>query len=156
MPSGGVRRKKPTKLKLIHGTFRPDRASENEPKPDPIAPPRPAWVTGRAKEFWERISPRLEKLGLLTELDGDALAMLCDAWADLHHAREYLKKIRAQKNPQQKRLRLAQVSVERARHDVRLLMNEFGFTPAARSRMSVEVGNEEDEFEKFLDGTKPG
>src|SRR2546421_647039 len=79
MPKGG-HNAKPTGLKVLEGTYRRDRA-KREPKPLPVAPACPSWLdaTGRAK--WRELKPQLDRLGLLTEIDGDALAAYCSAWS---------------------------------------------------------------------------
>lgn len=153
MPRGG-HNAKPTKLKVIEGTFRPDRAPTNEPRPDPIAPACPSSLDQYAKELWQRLSPKLEKLGLFTEVDGEMFAAMCEAWARWEHARRRLAEILKQKEVQLRQLRLAEISVERAEHSFRLLGSEFGLAPGSRSRMNIRMGDEDDEFEEFLSGAK--
>jgi P27 family predicted phage terminase small subunit len=154
MPSGGPRTKKPTKLKVIQGTFRKDRAPANEPKPRPIAPSMPADLSGRARTLWKRLKSKLEKLELLTELDGPMFTTMCEAWARWYDARARLRGVlRSQTKVKDLALiRKAELSVERAEHSFRLLANEFGLSPAARARLDVDVGKEVDDLDEFLDG----
>lgn len=148
------RKPKPTQLKVVQGTFRPDRAPQNEPKPRPIAPGCPPEIGDDAREVWFEIAPSLEKLGLLTEVDGPAFAMLCEAQARYRLAQERLRIILSKigRNPAKhlKTVRMAEVSVEKAEHSFRLLASEFGLSPAARTRLDVSSVPEEDEFEGFL------
>ena len=43
---------KPTKLKLLQGTARPDRMPKNEPQPEAGMPARPGWLAPAAKREW--------------------------------------------------------------------------------------------------------
>lgn len=113
------RKPKPTQLKIVQGTFRPDRAPQNEPKPRPIAPDCPLDLSDAARTIWLEIAPSLEKLGLLTEVDGPAFGMLCEAQARYRLAQERFRSILANvakgnfgKNPAKhlKTVRMAEVS----------------------------------------------
>src|SRR4051812_27624862 len=72
---------KPTKLKLVEGTFRQDRGSINEAKPEVAIPPIPKDLTDEAKVEWIRISEELQMVGLLSRIDRAALAAYCESWA---------------------------------------------------------------------------
>jgi len=50
---------------------------EGEPKPSPIVPRCPGDIDKEAKRIWRQLAPKLERLGLLTEVDGHAFAILC-------------------------------------------------------------------------------
>jgi P27 family predicted phage terminase small subunit len=54
-------------------------------------PSRPARLTGEAKNLWNRLSPKLCDLGLLTELDRETFALLCEAWQDYVELRDQIK-----------------------------------------------------------------
>ena len=84
------RRPLPTVLKVLRGTDRPDRLPKNEPKPRTRLPKPPSHVTGVALEEWKRISKRLHRLKLLTEIDGSALAAYCIEYARWVDATEKL------------------------------------------------------------------
>ena len=77
------RKKLPTNIHMLKGTFRADRANPNEPTPDPHVPDAPDHLSTDALIEWERISHQLSKLGLITEIDMAALAMYCQAWGRL-------------------------------------------------------------------------
>jgi phage terminase small subunit len=58
---------KPTQLKMLQGTYRPDRATRGEVCPEParnIAPP--AWLSDPAQDKWNEVAPILSSGGLLT------------------------------------------------------------------------------------------
>lgn len=152
----GHRRRKPTKLKIVQGTFRSDRARGNEPRPQPIAPACPSGLHPIAKDFWNRLAPRLEQMGLLTEIDGHMFALLCGAVArfDMAHERFLVVLQKSVKNPAKhlKMIRLAELSVERGEQSARLIGAHFGLSPASRASLDVTPsGAAEDDFEKFLE-----
>lgn len=72
---------KPTALKLIQGTARPDRINKREPKPKAGAPACPRHLDQVAKAKWRELAPQLVTLGVLTKVDGDALAAYCEAYS---------------------------------------------------------------------------
>ena len=69
-------RKESEKMKLLKGTFRGDRDS-HEPRPAPIRPECPGWLPAEAVKEWDSLAPALERLGLLTSIDGDQFAFYC-------------------------------------------------------------------------------
>jgi P27 family predicted phage terminase small subunit len=46
----------------------------------------PAFLTGRAREVWDEISPEIEALGAAKGIESQALGCLCTAIADLEAA----------------------------------------------------------------------
>ncbi len=87
------RKPKPTRLKVIGGTYRADRHGNvrgAEPMPRRGRPQCPSWLSGEAKSKWRKIVPELDRLGLLTVIDGDCLAAYCEAWAEFRSATETL------------------------------------------------------------------
>ena len=83
---------KPTELKVLEGNRGNRPLNKNEPKPSPLVPDQPDWLTAEAKSEWDRIAPKLENLGLLTEVDGAALAGYCMAYARWKEAEEFITK----------------------------------------------------------------
>lgn len=80
---------KPTALKLLQKTARPDRM-KNEPKPPVRAPSCPTWLHREAKREWRRLSPLLVKLGLLTDLDRSSLSAYCQSYARWYEAEKLI------------------------------------------------------------------
>lgn len=74
--------RKPTKLKLVAGTNRKDRAVEHEAEPEPAIPPIPGHLSEEAQAEWARVSQELYELGLLSRIDRAALAAYCECWSD--------------------------------------------------------------------------
>lgn len=90
MPGG--RPPKPTKLKLVQGTDRPDRANPREPVPPGGDVKAPSWLHGRGRAAWKAIAPLLSEMGVLTTADPQALALLCDAYGEYIDCREVVRK----------------------------------------------------------------
>jgi phage terminase small subunit len=121
---------KPTALKLVQGSRIRKRKHEPKPRVGTTAPP---WLPKDAAAEWERLSPPLLRLGLLTEVDGDAFAALCILTARLAS--------------------LAQVpgsDVTDVTKELRQLWGRFGMTPADRVKVSVTPPKEEDELAAFV------
>lgn len=86
-------RPKPTALKVIEGNRGKRKLPGNEPKPKPKAPPCPKDIDAGAKRAWRRIVPMIEGVGLLTVIDGDMLAVLCQTRSRLEQIYRRLKKL---------------------------------------------------------------
>jgi P27 family predicted phage terminase small subunit len=159
MPGG--RPPKPTHLKVLAGNPGKRPLNLNEPKPKPIAPKCPSWLDAEAKREWKRVSPELERLGLLTLVDGASLAAYCQSWslyvdaqrAVIQYRKEngkltvsYTNKAGATNESPLPEIAIA----EKALKQIKMFCTEFGLTPSSRGRMTLpEVGGE-DEFETFL------
>lgn len=148
MPRGGAHNVKPTALHLLQGTNRPDRAPSHEPQPATVTPQMPPGLDAYGRQAWKRNAPILERLGLLTEADGDMLALYCDAYSQWRIASKALRKLA----PTDEEYRKVAVSVEKARDQMRFLAGEFGLSPASRRRVNVAPAEEKDEFQEFLSG----
>jgi hypothetical protein len=63
------RKPKSTVLKLIQGTYRPDRENPSEPRPRIEIPPCPKFLQVEARKQYRKIAKKLTRIGLMTELD---------------------------------------------------------------------------------------
>ncbi len=148
---------KPTALKLLHGNPGQRKLPVNEPKPKPIAPDRPKWLTGEARKMWDRLAPELERLGLLTVVDGDALAAACQSYATWLECQLFMKKegityshanVKGERNST---LRPEYYAADKALSQYKSFCTEFGLTPASRTRLgSPAEENLDDEMERLL------
>jgi P27 family predicted phage terminase small subunit len=142
------RKPKPTALKILEGNPG-HRPIVETPKPRPIAPECPSWLTDEAKAEWQRVAPALERLGLLTEVDGTALAAYCEAYSRWRAAEEII----AREGLTYENVRLGRIAqhpavpIARQMMDqIRAYCSEFGLTPSARGRMTLpEVPSGEDD-----------
>lgn len=70
------------KVIRMHGNDRlADKREQATPRPHPVAPRAPKELSFHARECWEGHAPELERLGLLTVLDGGAFRFACESYA---------------------------------------------------------------------------
>jgi len=136
----------PTKLKLIRGTLRKDRANRTEAVLKTEIPRCPPELSRLAKREWRRIAPDLAALGLLAKIDRSALALYCEAYARWIEAIEAIHKYGVViKSPSGYPVQSPYVAIaNKAGEQVRLMLGEFGMTPAARSRVHATSPLEEE------------
>lgn len=159
---------KPTKLKLITGSR---VTNHNEPQPAALTPKCPAWLDPEAKRKWRVLVPELSRLGILTIVDGDALAAYCQAWAEFRQATETLQRegryvtvgggVKVGKDgssvtltgqPQPHPAIAQQRSAWKAVKDFAAL---FGLDPSSRSRIQVpDRADDRDTFDDFVNGNQ--
>ena len=141
----------PTKILESRGSWRA-KLNPNEPKPATAKPTCPAWLTGEARKEWARQVSYLAAVGLIAKMDRAALACFCEAWGEFVEACQWIAKNgRTFVGPSGPRLH-PMLHVKNAAADrVLRLAAQFGFTPAARARLSApEVQNAGDPMEKLL------
>lgn len=85
------RRPKPTALKGIVGTIRPDRAREAEPEPPEGVIVMPEFLKYREKELWVQYEPILTAMGTLTVADVPNFAAWCVLMAEFESAKAKTK-----------------------------------------------------------------
>ena len=140
----------PTALKMLKGETRKERLNPNEPKPQSIMPDRPEFIKGAALKAWKQYGPMLVRLGVMTEADGLAFAALCVEWA------RYVNAVGVKDSVQTFASGARQVAPEvsvahKSLTQLLRLFAEFGLTPSARARLSIER-EEEDNFEELING----
>lgn len=146
---------KPAELKVLEGGrgHRPiDLTSVF--RPEVGLPPQPRWLSKEGRKAWRRLTPELIRYNLLSAIDGDALAQLCQTIGRIEQletsiaGRQALLADRGEdvadalldKTPNGMRVQSAVYQVlnremERLRH----LLAEFGLTPAQRARVTTAV-----------------
>jgi P27 family predicted phage terminase small subunit len=153
-PGRSGRKPKPTHLKVLEGNPGKRPLNRNEPKPRPAVPTCPRHLSAEAKREWRRVTPLLDTLGLLTEIDRAALAMYCEAWNRWVDAEEALKEYGVMvKSPNGFPMQSPYLAVaNKAMEQMRALLAEFGMSPASRTRISVDNFFEDDsEMAALLD-----
>jgi P27 family predicted phage terminase small subunit len=149
------RKPEPTTIKILRGA-RKDRINDMEPVPPPGEPEPPDHLDNLARDEWKRMAEILAKMNLLTQAEGPALTLYCEAYSKWLRARgEIVKRgmvierdiinskgrktgTRIFQNPA--------IGIEMA--TMRLmkdLLVEFGLTPSARSRTRVAQGSQHDD-----------
>lgn len=150
------RKPTPTTLRLLRGNPGKRKLPKREPKPQAGIPPRPDWLSTRGAEAWDRLSPQLYTMGVLTLADGDALALLCEAWAEWRDRRDDVAKhgvayeCETEKGGLMVRARPEVAMASDAWRRVIAAMGEFGLTPSSRSKVSSGKSGEVDPMEEFL------
>lgn len=151
---------KPTHLKVITGNPGKRSLPENEPKPHPTSPQCPGDIDTQAKKTWHRLAPKLERLGLLSEIDGDAFAHLCQIRSRLIAIHNFIKNknkslVQVTERPApdggviMEFKPSAYVVMEKQYYQLfRMYAAEFGLSP--RGRAGLSVGTKEDDGEDLL------
>lgn len=146
-----ARPKKPTNLKVLQGTAQKCRINKKEPKPEIKIPNPPDNLLGFALDEWNRITPILERLGLISECDVIALAMYCDSvktWreADAQLYTEGLTIETTNGNVIQNPLVGIKNTAMQLAHK---FLTQFGLSPASRSGVTSKVQQPENPLAKF-------
>lgn len=133
--------RKPTSLKVVAGTDRPDRAPESAvdlPLVDSV-PEAPDWLpNSHAIKEWNRLAPILHANKLLTEAGLSALGQLCA----LHG--KVVQLYAAGESP------VASMVAQ-----LRGLMNDFGLTPVAQGKVKSNGEGSKPE-NRFTGRKRPG
>lgn len=170
-----ARPRKPTHLKVIEGTTRPDRANPAEPDPARGVPPAPRHLRPAARAAWGRVSKLLDSMGVLTLADGLALERLCDCYADIIEARESfaqtvmievvedgearekalaaggeVRYVTHGKGGPMLRTRPEIAVIADADRRLRGYLADFGLTPAARSKVPSVKGSGKDPLAEYF------
>ena len=151
---------KPTALKLIQGNPGKRPLNEKEPKPAAAIPEPPESVRSDEIAFaeWNLMAPVLSRLGILTEIDGSALAQYCRAFSLVECCTAMIERdgmfvehtnkfgaVNVVSHPALRELRNAEPLMGRA-------LAKLGMTPADRSRIRAEGAGVESAFEKWMKG----
>lgn len=142
------RKPKPLALQLIEGEKNKDRINDAQPKPRPVAPKVPKELSPVAKKHYKKISETLERLGVLTEIDGAALFAYCAAYGRWIEAEQTIKeKGLLYKSPAgavgvSPMVRIANQAIDQ----MMKIASEFGMTPASRTKIKVDADDDDDEF----------
>lgn len=139
-------------------------------QPEVEIPGCPRHLLPEAKKEWRRITPELERYGLISKLDRSALSLYCQAWARYVWAEEQLA--RAQEHAQRLMAEAAErgeayaggdgltcptpsghitysphwVISNKAAQQCREFLAEFGLSPAQRSRVAPSAVRQRDLF----------
>jgi P27 family predicted phage terminase small subunit len=144
---------KPTAVRLYEENLGKRPLNPLEPRPRVIEPPCPSHLDVEGRRMWRKLVPILQRMRVLTEADGIALGNLCDSYSTMVQAQKKLRETGmllktpsgyVQQNPL---ISIVSSSME----TVNKLAKEFGFTPAARTRICAEpLEQEMDEIERLL------
>ena len=156
------RPKTPTVLKVLNGNPGKRPIDKNEVCPKPLMPDMPSFVKGEAKKEWDRMAPKLEALGLLTEIDGSIFASYCVNYAHWFECETFLTKLSHDKEgnfngamfktPTGYMQQLPQVSMSlRYQKEMRDALSKLGMTPSDRAGLIAPKSPEKaDKFSQTL------
>ena len=144
---------KPTHLKILEGNPGKRQLNLDEPKPRPVTPTCPSWLTDEAKREWKRLVPELERLGLLTIIDRGALATCCQAYGRMVEAEKFLQRAAktgfTYKTDSGYLVPFPQVGIaQKYAQQYRTFLALFGLSPADRTRL--KSGEAEDQSDEML------
>jgi P27 family predicted phage terminase small subunit len=146
MPKG--RRPAPQELKKKRGTARKDRAPENpvtvtKAKPTNTAP---SFLKAKGKMMYERSVGHLHSMGLLSTVDDTSLELLAMAYQEWYSAELKLMKegriyeTFAANGAKVLKPHPAAAQSSDAWRRIRMMLIEFGLTPASRSKLERPEG----------------
>ena len=142
---------KPTHLKLLEGNPGKRPLNMHEPKPKPTTPSMPTWLNPLAKKEWRRISKELAGLGLLTCVDGAALAGYCTAYAAVQNAEKEIQDYGSTTYTTDTGFIRDIPAIARQQKYLALMRNylsEFGLSPSSRSGIDIKPKeNDEDSMD---------
>ena len=107
-----------------------------------MAPECPTDIDPKAKKVWARLAPKLVRLGLLTENDGDMFAAVCQQRSRLEYIHRQLRKRNnktlVQKDGNGVEKANAYVIMEKQYYQIfRMYATDFGMSPRGRNGLSV-------------------
>lgn len=154
--TGAGRPAVPTSLKLLRGNKGKRPLSTREPKPKPGLPKAPKWLDSVALEFYQRVGALLRRMQVITEADGEALALAAEAFSEYRAARRACKKGRTYKVTTESGATMIRPRPEVAMgadawRRVQGALIQFGLTPSSRSKVTVAGdGHEKDPLDEFF------
>lgn len=143
----------PTALKMLEGTYRDDRHGGSVCAP-PGAPLKPAWLGEIASRVWdERVEELMAVPGLLSPLDGPALATYCHAWQRFHDAQMEIDangSITCVSEKGGEYMHPAVATQHKAIELIAKIGAKFGMTPSDRAGLKPTGRTEQDELADLI------
>lgn len=154
--------RRPTLVKQLEGTYRPDRANPAEPEAPAltVGSKPPTWVkSADAKRAWAALI-EVAPPGLITQMDAMSLGLLVDAFGEWLVARAVIDKegrYYETFGPSGRMVRVhpAVADEENAWKRTAGMLGKFGMNPSDRSRVSAGKPESDDPVGDFL-GSRAG
>lgn len=140
---------KPTNLKIIEGNKGKRALNKQEPDPQYLADlTAPAWLPTSAKAVWDEVIPHLRDARLVTTVDVQPLAMGCMAIAQYRYAAmrsggEDMVKVKHKEDEEGNLVEYGEhinpwlIVQSMSFKQAMAMFQQFGMSPAARTRISV-------------------
>lgn len=164
------RRPKPLAMHALNGNpsmmSKAELSGSDNPRPDPGLPEMPKGMPKAARREWKQVTKLLLANGLLTNVDGKALAGYCICFARQEEAQKLIDKFGPviqtsflnregdviigdlKANP-------AVAMADKWLARMKSFLVEFGLTPASRRNLHVEAKKPGDEMEDYLSQKRP-
>lgn len=141
----------PTALKVVRGNPGGRPLPENEPTPVGDAE-MPEWLSPAAAKHWPIVAKQLKDAGVLTSMDGSALALYCEAFSRYLHATQQISKFGpVVKAPSGFPVQSPFLAIANKAHEqMTKLLVEFGMTPSSRTKVTKAPSGEGDEYAGFV------
>jgi|GEM_PF-2471317 P27 family predicted phage terminase small subunit len=112
--------------------------SKVEPRFKVEMPIKPDTLSPVASKQWDKLAPMLYEAGVLTEADGSALEIMCEAWATYVRYKEIVDKTPVTRGANQQLIINPLDRLKKsALRDYQNYLDGFGMTPRMRQRVSV-------------------
>ena len=86
----------PTEVLKLRGSTLVTKHRERTEAKGPAGKPRcPEWLDADAKAMWRKLVPQLATMGVLTLVDGNALARYCRLWSRWRKAEAFIEQLQA-------------------------------------------------------------
>lgn len=163
---------KPPELRALEGnrSHRPLGSLDSTFRPEVGAPSAPQWLTKEGRRAWRRLLPELQRYNLVSVLDRDMLAMLCQTIGRL----EILERsITARMNEREaagkdpagalvghthngyEMQAVVYQLLSKEQEKARALLAEFGLSPAQRAKVSTAIRQQLTLFDGGKAGNAP-
>lgn len=152
------RKRKPDHLKLVSGTAQPCRMNPDAPKGSADLPSAPDWLSARAAEIFDGLVVIIGQMGIASSSDTAMLAMaasrleeveICTALIE-DGGRTFVSNVtyddEGRLSSQQIKGHPVVAQRSEAMRHAQSLLVEFGLSPAARSKVSANVPDEQNPF----------
>lgn len=123
----------PTALKKLAGNPGKRPLNRKEPQPVRCVPACPDWMPADGVLEWARVVPELDRLGVLTKVDAGVLEGYCALYSEFVGA-----------------VRIGEPLKAALMAQMRVYACEMGLTPAARAKLIVPQGGDDDPAEEFF------
>ena len=136
-------RRTPTEIKVLQGSLNTTRDKDKlEVEKITSIPEPPEFMSDLAKEFWYRQMTALVKLGLIGTMDITMFEIYCNEMARYWEIHEEMKK------PMDIMERRTLYSMLRDAGMITFkIANQYGFTPASRTKIPSQIAKKDDIFE---------
>lgn len=140
------RKRLPTKLKEVQGTLEKTRVLDDEMMPEPVSgvPMPPQWLSEVGKKEWHRVVEPLHAMKMVSGLDLGMLALYCNemsVYIEMEQELRSKSRVYAVKDSEGNVKQIQTVAhqriADRALEKALKIAVEFGFTPAARTKISM-------------------